>query len=247
MDCFKWWILDDSLVPVSVDDEVDRPLERPNVFDQFSFEDIIDQLPNLHSLELAGTETGTDLISYTVKGDSGRPVISIPKTEELLLKRLPLTYLGLWACETSFENMSVLANEISGCANGYQLLSSAKRWAGNAEMSFEIWYHILDHVANVDDNSMFREICLRMLETYYNDENGFPLLLTQALYHCINTDTLSLEWRQRAIRVLIQCLNFNLDDVGIVKRCLLTLSLFDLPRKGFQNKGLSIRSPLSAL
>ena len=175
------------------------------------------------------------MISYTVKGDSGRPVISIPKTEEMLLKRLPLTYLGLWACETSFENMNVLGNEISGCVNGHQLLSSAKRWAGNAEMSFEIWYHILDHVANVDENSIFREICVRMLETYYNDENGFPLLLTQALYHCINADTLSLEWRQRAIRVLIQCVNFNLDDVGIVKRCLLTLSLFDLPRNGFKN------------
>ena len=136
--------------------------------------------------------------------------------------------------------MSVLGNEISGCVNSYQLLSSAKRWAGNAEMSFEIWYHILDHVANVDENSMFREICVRMLETYYNDENGFPLLLTQALYHCINTDTISLEWRQRAIRVLIQCLNFNLGDVGIVKRCLLTLSLFDLPRKGFKNDKVEI-------
>ena len=166
-----------------------------------------------------------------MKGDSGRPVISIPNTEELLLQRLPLTYLGLWACETSFENMGVLGDEISGCANAYQLLSSAKRWAGNAEMSFEIWYHILDHVANSDNNSMFREICIRMLETYYNDQNGFPLLLTQALYHCIDADTLSMEWRQRAIRVLIQCLNFNLDDVGIVKRCLLTLSLFNLPRR----------------
>ena len=171
-------------------------------------------MPKLHSLDASGTTTGANLKAnklitcsgklrtfrrYKIilcKGESGRLRIDLPHESignvqpeiPSWLRRLPLSYLGLWGCDINFESMELLSNEIAGNRDAKQMLVSAQRWRNEPVMAAQIWNAIFDFVKNSelrnDQTSIFLEECILTFNKYYRDEHAkLPLILSANMFY----------------------------------------------------------------
>ena len=129
-------------------------------------------------------------------GESGRLRIDLPHESignvqpeiPSWLRRLPLSYLGLWGCDINFESMELLSNEIAGNRDAKQMLVSAQRWRNEPVMAAQIWNAIFDFVKNSelrnDQTSIFLEECILTFNKYYRDEHAkLPLILSANMFY----------------------------------------------------------------
>ena len=97
---------------------------------------------------------------------------------------------------------------------------------------------------------MFLEECILTFNKYYRDETyKLPLILSANMFYlgefCFfgnnifnfqkvnpvdqNDSKMDYVLKQKSLRCLIRCINFNIDTVRVIRNCLLTMSKFQLP------------------